>query len=164
MRETNYLKSNEKVLRILREIDKFSPFSSEDILSFLDLGKLLEYGQDEEIITAGDQANYLFFLIAGEVGIMEGDKAVKTLRRTGELFGEMSIIDGSPRSASVRALSKTLALRLDCSVMGYVEGDKELALGYTVYRLFCEVLAERLRVTTEENIALKLELAEQTSV
>lgn len=160
MRETDYLKSNEKVLRILRDIDQFSPFSSEEILSFLDLGKLLEYDKGEEIINESQKGFFVYFLLSGGVEIShEGDK-IKTLRRTGELFGDMSIINGTPDASSVTAIQKTLVLRLDSSIIGKNPESKELALAYTIYRLFCEVLAERLRITTEENTMLKKQLAE----
>ena len=101
MRETDYLKSNEKVLRILRDIDQFTPFSNEDIMSFLNVGKLVEYDKGEEIIQEGDEDFFVYFLLSGGVTIEKEGKKVKTLRRTGEIFGEMGLIDGASRSASV---------------------------------------------------------------
>jgi len=159
MKESNYLKNNEKVLRILKDIDQFTPISSEDIMNFLDLGKLIEYEEGEEIIKEGQSGFHVYFLLSGGVEISNGGKTVKTLRRTGELFGEMGILDGAPASPRVTAIQKTLVLRLDSSIIGKNPEAKELALGYTIYRLFCEVLAERLRVTTEENEALREKLA-----
>nr|MBF0221203.1 cyclic nucleotide-binding domain-containing protein [Desulfobulbaceae bacterium] len=158
MKETDYLKSNEKVLRILRDIDQFTPFSNEDIMSFLDVGKLIEYKKGEEIIQEGETEFYVYFLLSGGVTIEKDGVTIKTLRRTGELFGEMGMMNSSPLSAAVTAIQKTLVLRLDSSIIGNNPEAKELALGYTIYRLFCEILAERLRVTTEENIQLKKEL------
>lgn len=158
MQETDHLRNNEKILRILRDVDQFTTFSSEDILSFLDAGKLLEYEKDEEILIEGQDGFHVYFLLAGEVRIVKDGKEVKTLRRTGELFGEMGFMEGSTRSASVTALQKTLVLRLDSAIIGKNPDAKELALGYTIYRLFCEVLADRLRITTEENIKLQKQL------
>lgn len=158
MQETDHLRNNEKILRILRDIDQFTTFSSEDILSFLDAGKLLEYEKDEEILIEGQNGFHVYFLLAGEVRIAKDGKEVKVLRRTGELFGEMGFMEGATRSASVTALQKTLVLRLDSAIIGKNPDAKELALGYTIYRLFCEVLADRLRITTEENVKLQKQL------
>ncbi len=158
MQETDHLKNNEKILRVLREIDQFTPFSSEDILSFLEAGKLLEYEKDEDILIEGQNGFHVYFLLTGEVRITKEGKEVKTLRRTGELFGEMGFMEGATKSALVTALQKTLVLRLDSAIIGKNPDAKELALGYTIYRLFCEVLADRLRITTEENIRLQQEL------
>jgi CRP-like cAMP-binding protein len=163
MRETNYLKSNEKVLRILRDIDQFTPFSNQDIMSFLDAGKLIEYDKGEEIIQEGDSEFYVYFLISGGVSIQTKGENVKILRRTGELFGEMGLVNDAPQSGAVKAIQKTQVLRLDSSIIGKNPEAKELALGYTIYRLFCEVLAERLRMTSEENILLKKRLKQKTA-
>ena len=164
MQESEYLKNNEKVLRILRDIDQFTTFSSEDILTFLDAGKLLEYEKDEEILIEGENGFHVYFLLAGEVRIVKDGKEVKTLRRTGEIFGEMGFIEGAARSASVTALQKTLVLRLDSAIISKNPNDKDLALGYTIYRLFCEVLADRLRSTTEDNVRLQKELDALTAI
>ncbi|MDA8418899.1 MAG: cyclic nucleotide-binding domain-containing protein [Desulfobacteraceae bacterium] len=155
MQETNYLRNNEKVLRILRDVDQFTTFSNEDILSFLDAGKLLEYGKGEEIKIEGQNGFHVYFLLSGEVRIEKPGEEDKILRRTGELFGEMGFMAGEAGGATkVAALRKTLVLRLDSAVIGNKPDAKELALGYTIYRLFCEVLADRLRQATEENARL----------
>lgn len=158
MQETDYLRNNEKVLRIMRDIDQFTTFSTEDILSFLDSGKLLEFDKDEEILIEGKNGFHVYFLLSGEVRIEKNGREVKVLRRTGELFGETGFIEGGADAPKVTALQKTLVLRLDSAVIGKNPDAKELALGYTIYRLFCEVLADRLRVTTEENVRLQSQL------
>jgi CRP/FNR family cyclic AMP-dependent transcriptional regulator len=164
MQEMDYLRHNEKVLRSLRNIDQFTTFSTEDILSFLDAGKLLEYSKGEEILIEGKKGFHVYFLLAGEVKIVKNGKEVKVLRRTGELFGEMGFIEGTEGSASVTALKKTLVLRLDSAILGKDPDAKELALAYTLYRLFCEVLADRLRITTIENTKLQTQLDALTGV
>lgn len=154
MQETNYLRNNEKVLRIMRDIDQFTTFSTEDILSFLEAGKLLEYEKDEEILIESKNGFHVYFLLSGEVKIAKKGQEDKILRRTGELFGETGFLEAATGSVSVTALQKTLVLRLDSAIIGKDPDAKELAVGYTIYRLFCEVLADRLRVTTEENVKL----------
>lgn len=162
MQETDYLRNNEKVLRILRDVDQFTTFSNEDILSFLDAGKLLEFEKGEKILIEGKEGFHVYFLLAGEVKIVKTDKEVKTLRRTGELFGDMGFMEDGAKTATVTALQKTLVLRLDSAIISKNPDAKELALGYTIYRLFCEVLAERLRATTEENANLQEQLHKLT--
>jgi len=160
MRETDYLKNNEKVLRILKDADKFSPFSPNDIISFLEHGKLLEYDKNEEILNESKKEFFVYFLMSGGVQITRGGKELKTLRRTGELFGDISHIKPTSQPVTVTALKKTMVLRLDSSVADNNINAKDLALGYTIYRIFCEVLADRLRAATEENESLKKQLAD----
>ncbi len=163
MRETNYLKDNEKVLRILKDADKFSPFSSADIMSFLDHGKLLEYDKDEEIFGESRQEIFLYFIMSGGVRISRNGKELKTLRRTGEFFGDISHVKPSARPVTATALQKALVLRLDISKADKNLDSKDLALGYTIYRIFCEVLTDKLRICTAKNEALKKQLAALTA-
>ncbi|MCK5227606.1 MAG: cyclic nucleotide-binding domain-containing protein [Desulfobulbaceae bacterium] len=151
MRETNYLKENEGVLNILKRIEKFQTFSDDDLHSFLELGKLLEYKPGEEIVKKGEVDHWAYFLISGRVKVVKEKKTLGILEKSGELFGEMGVIDGSPRTASIWALDKTLVLGVDCSLLGKEkETPRQLAFHYTIFRLFAEVLADRLRVTTSE--------------
>ncbi len=161
MQETDYLKNSEKVLRILKDADKFSPFSTEDIMSFLDNGTMLEYDKNEEILHESKKEFFVYFLMYGGVEITRDGKELKTLRRTGEIFGDISHVKPSSRPVTVTALKKTLVLRLDSSKADKNIDTKDLALGYTVYRIFSEVLADRLNVITEENEDLKKQLSEQ---
>lgn len=63
------------------------------------------------IMRRGDPADALFFIAEGEVEI-RGHYSHRRLT-AGEFFGEMSIINGQPRSATVRAVVPTKLLMLD---------------------------------------------------
>ena len=158
MRETTLIADNQKVLAILKSIESFRPFSDEHLQSFLEVGKLCEYDQEETIIQEGDTDTWMYFLLAGEIEIVKNDTQIKILRRSGELFGEMGVVDGAPRSASIRSLTKVLLLGVDGSLIEKKHQKNELAFGYTMFRLFTEILVERLRLTTQENIQLREEL------
>jgi CRP-like cAMP-binding protein len=54
----------------------------------------------------------MFLIVDGEVLIQRGQTPLKTLRPR-DFFGEMSIIDGEPRSASAIAQTDCLLLRID---------------------------------------------------
>lgn len=164
MRETQYLKENKKALDLLRRIARFEAFSDEELDSFLALGKLKEYDAGETIIKKDETDHWVYFLVSGEIKIVKGENIFAILRRSGDLFGEMGVIDGAPRSASVWALTKTMVLGLDCSNLN--EQRKELAsvFQYTVFRLCAESLAERLRVTNEEVLRLQTEIKEKDAL
>ena len=159
MRETLYLKENKNVLNLLRRIKTFKTFSDEDLTAFLEMGKLREYSPGEEIVRKGEKDYWAYFLISGEVKIVKGDKTLAVLQKSGELFGEMGVIDGSPRTATVWARTKTTVLGIDFSQLGTQPTGNKLPLYYTIFRLFSEVLAERLRVTTEEVVRLQDEVS-----
>ncbi len=66
------------------------------------------------VVSEGDQSTQMFVVIAGELEVFKkgesgGDVRVAVLGPS-DWFGEMSIIDVQPRSASVRAVAPTLVL------------------------------------------------------
>ena len=156
MKETAYIGDNEKLINLLKKINRFSKFSDDDFRSFLKLAKLKEYQPGEVIISEGEVDCWVYFLIKGSLEITKNNKVIGALKRTGDLFGEMGVIDGSPRSATIRVSDKSaLVLGVDSSIVDRKLREKDLSFGYTVYRLFAEILAARLRNSTEENIRLK---------
>lgn len=155
MRELHLKKSNLEFINLLKRVDKFNHFEEQDIQSFLDVGKFREYDEDEVIIKTGDLDSWVYLLLKGVLVIEKDNHHIGTLRRCGDMFGEMGAIDGSPRSATIRAKTKTLLLSFDSSVIEQSLQSGKLNFCYLVYRLFSEFLAVRLRNTTEEVVHLK---------
>jgi len=161
MQETSYLKENKKALELLKRIKKFQAFSDDDLESFLEVGKLQSYEAGETIIKKGSKDHWVYFLISGQVKIVKGEKTFAILEHSGDLFGEMGVIDGEPRSASVWALKKTMVLGLDCADFDSKRKESAGIFLYTVFRLFAESLAERLRITNDEVLKLQTELKQK---
>jgi CRP-like cAMP-binding protein len=72
----------------------------------------------------------------------------------------MGVIDGSARSASVFAIDKTVCLQTDMSTVESLYGDSKLAFRYTIFRGFAQILANRLRMTSEELLRSREELSQ----
>jgi CRP/FNR family transcriptional regulator, cyclic AMP receptor protein len=56
----------------------------------------------EVLFTSGDAGDYMYLVRSGEIEIERDGKVIETLS-AGGIFGEMALIDGSPRSATARA-------------------------------------------------------------
>jgi len=69
------------------------------------------FRRGEVIFHLGDPGDALFVIVDGEVKISlpseTGDEAILTTLRSGDVFGELALLDGAPRSASATALSAT---------------------------------------------------------
>ena len=155
MKETAYIGDNVKLISQLKKIEQLKGFSDTDLRSFLQLAKLREYEPGEIIIQEGQVDSWIYFLINGKLEIVKGDKIITFLHNIGDLFGEMGVISGSPRSATVRAADiRTLVLGVDSSTVDRKLREKDHSLAHTVYRMFADILATRLRRVTEDNIKL----------
>ena len=107
----------------------------------------VEFKAGETIIAEGEAGETAFLIISGSVevsiGIGANAKSIGTLA-AGDVFGEMSLIDPGPRSATVKAVTDT-----ECFVTTYNEfisaaqADPERAFE------FMKTLVRRLRQMNE---------------
>lgn len=91
--------------------------SDEQLSLILKLSKITEVPKNTFIVREGEQGNELFILLDGEAEILKSDETGKEFQRisvinSGEMVGEMALIDNSPRSASVRVLKDSTILVL----------------------------------------------------
>jgi len=112
-------------------------------------------GAGEVIITEGQFDNWIYFLISGKLSIQKNGQTINFLKRRGDLFGEMGIIDGSPRSASIIAIIDSVCLEMDTSYLDKLEEDAKAVFCSILYRVFAEILAHRLRKADEELVKTK---------
>lgn len=158
MIESDFLKDNADLMKKLKRIPMFKSFSDANLKDLLKLSKIAKYKSGESIIKEGDFDNRIYFLVSGKATVVKHGETLSTLHRTGDVFGEMGIIDGSPRSASVYALEETVCLVTDASYIDQLSGNDRIAFSYVLYRIFSEILANRLRLTSNELIELKEEI------
>ena len=95
------------ILDLLKGVDLFSRLSDGQLKVIADVAQRRKYGKEENIIHEDDNSSSTFFLIAtGEVKVYlsgsDGRETILAFLGPGDFFGEMSLIDGEPRSASVK--------------------------------------------------------------
>lgn len=165
----DFFKDNSELIDKLRQIPVLEAFSDSDLNELLQMAKLKQFEPGELILEEGSYDNWIFYLLSGKAKIVKNGKELVTLRRIGDVFGEMGIIGGTVRSASVKAIDKTVCLATDISVIDQMPKEKRSDIKYVIFRSFAEILANRLRETTAELLRyrekveqLKKELAEKS--
>jgi CRP-like cAMP-binding protein len=97
------------------------------------------FGRGETIVRAGDPGNAFYVLLDGEVRVdPPGGRPVSL--EAGDSFGEMSLLDGAPRSADITAVSEVTAM-----VIGRAAFAKLLRQEPQIAQALLRTLAERLR-------------------
>ena len=155
MQETDFLKGNQRVLNDIKKFEIFEPFQDDELHHLMSMSKIRKYKPDETIFEQNSADTWLYFVVYGKVRLMRDGKPVALLQRRGDIFGEMGAIECAPRSASAVAVGETVCLATDIYYIEQLTGTDKLAFGYVIFRVFSGVLADRLRMTTEELLALK---------
>ena len=125
----------EKML-FLRHVPLFSKMAPSQLGRIANITQETVFPAGTEIFQQGSPANHLFLIVEGEVLIHQGESPLRTLQ-VKDSFGEMSIIEGEPRSASAKALNDCLMLcigRQDFNELLFTHGEIAMALILTLTR------------------------------
>lgn len=104
-------------LKELKEQRLLKGLSDKELNIVKDLFVLESFAPNKVIIEEGSLTTDLYLLVEGEVSVLKWDESHRlqiplgTLDR-GEMFGEMSFMDSSPRSSSIHAVSEAKVLKL----------------------------------------------------
>lgn len=103
--------------RFARTLARVGVFASLDDASREDLASLAEprlYGARQRVVVQGEAGRSMFAIVDGRVQVVlepNGEEVAQL--GEGEFFGEMSLLTGDPRTATVRALDDALLMEID---------------------------------------------------
>ncbi len=133
---------------LLANVTLFAGLSASDRAALSAALRRRQFAKDEVIFQKGDPGEALCIIAAGTVKIVlssaEGKEILLALLGTGDFFGELSLLDGEPRSADAVAQDdcRLLLLRRE-DFLGFVRGHPQFA------ESLLRVLARRLRATDD---------------
>lgn len=132
----------------LVEYPIFRDFDDADLEILADLCEELRASPGETIFKEGDPGNAMYIVRSGVVevttGGAKGRKNPINIISAGEFFGEMALIDGSPRSADVAAQEESVLVKLSSDA--FLRLKKEYpATGFKIVDVLLKTLSFRLR-------------------
>lgn len=94
---------------LLREVTYFENFTNLELRRLIELGYRKRLRASEVLFREGDAGNAFYIILSGSVEVVAEklNKYIKTLK-AGQFFGELSLMLGIPRTATVRALEDTI--------------------------------------------------------
>ncbi|MBL8958007.1 MAG: mechanosensitive ion channel family protein [Myxococcaceae bacterium] len=104
--------SEQTHLALLSRLDLFQPFSTEEKADLARAAGERRFGKGEALIREGEQGDTFYVIVSGEVAVARGGTEVARLAR-GAYLGEMSLLTGDARSATVVATTDVMVLELD---------------------------------------------------
>jgi len=137
-------------IQFLKTVPFFDRLSNRQLKTVSDIMFERNYDTDESIFEEGQPGAALFLILDGKIAIeifRETSTRLAVLER-GAFFGEMALLDDTPRSANARALEPTRTLALYRNDLNGLM-DRHARTACQIYRSLASMIGDRLRSTNE---------------
>jgi CRP-like cAMP-binding protein len=128
---------------VLADVPLFQGLSRRHLRRIASLGKTRRFASGSSIVRAGDAGSSFYVLLDGVARVVAPTGRPRRLQ-AGESFGEMALLDDSPRSAHVVAVDDVLTMTISRSAFGKLL-KREPAIANALLR----TLAARLRAVEQ---------------
>jgi CRP-like cAMP-binding protein len=123
--------SRDQVRETLRSVALFQGLGGADLERILGISESVLVEAGESVFEEGDRGDHFFIIVRGQIELRK--KASDGLRRlavlrAGQAFGEMALLNQTPRSASAHALEDTYMLSISRAAFGQILGGDTLAV------------------------------------
>jgi CRP/FNR family transcriptional regulator, cyclic AMP receptor protein len=126
--EQSATRTRRQTALMLAGVPMFSDFSKRHLNVLAGDADELVFEPGGSVVTEGDLGETLFVVLEGEGKVMRRGRRVGDVL-PGDFFGELSAIDGGPRSASVVAVTRLRVLRLfRRTLMAMIEDEPQVSL------------------------------------
>jgi cAMP-dependent protein kinase regulator len=118
-------------LKELQASTLFSSFERDALIEIISSTELRSYNEGDIIVTEGEEGSSLFLIVGGSVKVFtrpeDGGNMPLAELGPGDFFGEVSLLTGRPRTATITASTEVTAIELDrMSLDRIAEGHPEV--------------------------------------
>ena len=156
----------EIIIKVLTNVPVFKDISKESIIKLANLALLSQFKAGDCVFREGNPGDCLYIIASGKVDILSerpGGEEVKLRTLVpGEVFGEMALLDGLSRSATVKVSEKAILFyinRTDFNLFLLQNPEASIKLIESLSRRLRDTNS-RLKDTIDENENLKVTLRE----
>ena len=96
---------------ILAQLPLFSGLGNRQLRRLADLAEVVEYAPADIVTKFGEAGDAFYVILSGRARVL-GERGARRVFRAGDFFGEMALLDGEPRSATVTAATELHALKI----------------------------------------------------
>lgn len=138
----------DEISNFLKSVPLFKGIPDEDFDDIAEKFTVRKYNSEELIFSENTIADALYIIVSGVVNVLKSGKEVGSNEEfliekgSGDFFGEMSIVDDLPRSATIRAKSE--------SVKVLILKKEEFARLFQTYPCLAYSVAKRISATVRE--------------
>lgn len=109
--EQRIRRTRRETAQALSVVPLFAGFTKKDLNRLAEETDVVSFPAGTTIVEEGLLGETMFVVLSGEARVVKGKRRLGTVR-PGDFFGEVALLDGAPRSASVVAETPLEAIRL----------------------------------------------------
>lgn len=159
MKEYAFIHDHGRVPEALRVLPFLGSFNDEQLDDVLDSSSYIQCEPGDAIILEGAIDSRIYILLQGEVDVCKEGKILATIGRTGEVFGELAVVNQDRRSATVVAKTSALCLAVDQKFLQDIKPREEHPSFYAaLFEFIARITANRLESTTRRLAGIEVEL------
>jgi CRP/FNR family cyclic AMP-dependent transcriptional regulator len=126
----------------------FSVLSDSDVEWLAQAGERVHVDPGMVLVPLASRVDFIYFVLDGRLVVRTPNRQVLNILESGEVIGEMSLVDPAPTSVSVEVETEATLLRISDAVMREKLAS-DMAFAAHFYRALCVFLADRMRNTTQ---------------
>ena len=137
---------------LLDSLPTFRGWAPEDLAKLEIMGTVLNAAPGQEIFKEGNPGDSLFVVLSGQIQIQKHVKdqdTVLAILKPGEVFGEMALFDGLPRSATARTRSQAQVMKFTVANLQALQ-DQSLEVIIRFKEVLLKALSFRLREASRD--------------
>lgn len=133
---------------LLANVPLFQGLGSKAVDALVPVARTVSLTKREELFHKGDEGSQVYVVIRGKLKVLttsgEGDDVVFSILGPGEVFGEIALLGGTPRTATVTAIDPCELLIIDRrDFLSFLRGHPDVAIN------LLDVLAQRIKRVSE---------------
>ncbi len=134
--------------RVYRLVPIFRTLDKDELAQIIDVSQLYRVKKGRVIIREGEPSDGMYIVVKGtaqvQMRLSQGDQARLAVLRPGDVFGELSLLDQGPRSATVIMREDGIVYRVDAEGFQRLRAAARPA-AFKVIRELAPIIAARLR-------------------
>ncbi len=137
------------IAKMIQRVQLFHGLTPEEVMKILSKGMTMRCAKGETLFYQGTVGSQMYVVLGGTVGVFDGPTCIARLH-TGDMFGEMALVDKAPRSATVTALEESRLFVLSESTFEHLL-TKRVAI--RILLNIIHTLSKRLRDSNARRLA-----------
>ncbi len=155
-RDTGSDKVRDVISDFLTHFSFFDKLDTDELLVVAENIQLMEMEPEQILFKEGDEGDTVYFVVGGELEVIKEtvsgrlvgiDRVTIATLSKGRSIGEMSVIDNTPRSATVKSLTKSILIALTLEGFDHI-CDAHPKIGIKLLKGISRLLSENMRKTS----------------